>query len=332
MWAETSGLAYMEGYLPLNQKELALRFPQHVVRGHFVQDMSARIGKTAISFLEPSNQIRFSGRDLSGKPWAVTADAWRGGGLYSADLDHNGIVDIIYASYTGGNGLAPSMHVLILLLDASGRPVPSEMDGYFKIDGGGVKDLVDLDGNGRAELVRQSYDDGYWITSLYEARDAHWHLVKGPHGGREYPLYTRFTKRANRVSTTPAPGRHPIEDDLSNAFDSNNPALKVEHLDWADVQQSGNPKLRLSDRRRCEEIGWYATAVVVLDTPSRRVAATLGAPEEARQFLETIIRQGLSVHVTGSRRNRAESGPNRVGCFPEMVWADDVSPSHDGRP
>ena len=205
MWAETSGLAYMEGYLPLNQKELALRFPQHVVRGHFVQDMSARIGKTAISFLEPSNQIRFSGTDLSGKPWAVTADAWRGGGLYSADLDHNGIVDIIYASYTGGNGLAPSMHVLILLLDASGRPVPSEMDGYFKIDGGGVKDLVDLDGNGRAELVRQSYDDGYWITSLYEARDAHWHLVKGPHGGREYPLYTALRTERTGCRRRPHP-------------------------------------------------------------------------------------------------------------------------------
>src|SRR4051794_36108622 len=91
IWAPLHTVAYMEGYLPLSQKELALRFPQHVVRGSFVQEMSARIGHTTIRFLEPNNEIRFSGTDLSGRPWTVTAAAWRGGGLYSADLDQNGI-------------------------------------------------------------------------------------------------------------------------------------------------------------------------------------------------------------------------------------------------
>jgi hypothetical protein len=110
---------------------------------------------------------------------------------------------------------------------AGGRPVPSEMDGYFEIDASGFKDLIDLGGDGRAELVRQSYDDGYWITSLYEARDAHWHLIAGEHASRSFPIYTRFTNRANRVPTTPGPGRHPTEDDLSNDVDNFSGALLV---------------------------------------------------------------------------------------------------------
>src|SRR5207244_2167325 len=125
------------------------------------------------------NKVRFSGRDLAGKPWIVSASALMpGGAVYSADLDHNGLTDFIYAGYTGGNGLAPTMLVLTLLFDSAGRPVPTAMDGYVEIDGMVFKDIVDLDGDGRAELIRQSYDDGYWITSLYEARDAHWCLIR----------------------------------------------------------------------------------------------------------------------------------------------------------
>lgn len=334
IWAGPIGWAYMEGYLPLTQKELARRFPQHVVSSKFVQEMSTRIGQTAIRFVvDPNNEIHFSGKDLSGKPWTVAASAWRGGGLYAADLDHNGITDIIFASYTGGNGLAPPMHILTLLFDAAGRPVPSEMDGYFEIDARGVKDLVDLDGDGRAELIRQSWDDGYWVTSVYEARDAHWHLIRGAHADRQFPLYTRFTYRTNHVATTPAPGRHPREDDLSNAFDSNAPAVKIKHLTWADVQQSGMPRLQLSDGRNCGEVGWYSTAMVVLDSPERRVAATLGAPEEAQQFLQTIVRRGLPVQVIGWRRdNSAKPEGERAGCFPEMIWASDITRPKDGHP
>ncbi len=320
--------AYMKSYLPLSDTELAMRFPQRVLRSNFVQTMSVRIGTTTVRFLEPANGIQFTGKDLSGKPWTVTADAMQGGGLYSADLDHNGTDDLIYASYTGGVGLAPPMHVLTLLFDAAGRPVPSEMDGYFEIDSRGVKDLVDLDGDGRADLIRQSFDDGYWITSLYEAKDGHWHLVHGAHAARRYPLYTRFTNRSNRVPTTPGPGRSPIEDDLSNAVESAEP-VRIEHMKWANVQQPENLVLELSDGRRWEEIAWYSSAGVVLDAPDRRVAATLGAPEEAKQLLETIERRRLPVRVSGNRRNRPGTGTNERAPFsPEMVWAEDAGTSN----
>ena len=64
-----NAFAYMKGYLPLNETEPGMRFPQHVLRSNFVQEMSARIGTTNVPFLEPENEIQFSGKDLAGKPW-----------------------------------------------------------------------------------------------------------------------------------------------------------------------------------------------------------------------------------------------------------------------
>ena len=317
-----TGATYMKGYLPLKDSEIANRFPQRVLRAKFVQDMNAvRVGFATVRFLQETNEIQFSGVDGARKPWIVTADAMRGGGLYSADLDQNGTVDLIYAAYTGGNGLAPPMHVLTLLFDAAGRPVPCEMDGYFEVDGRGLEDLVDLDGDGRAELIRQAYDDGYWITSVYEARDAHWHRISGQHASRAFPIYTRFTNRANRVPTTPAPGRHPVEDDLSNDTTAYSGTLTAVH--WANVSQSENPELGLSDGTVCIPVAWYSSMVVVRDTADGRKAATLGAPEKAHGLLNEIMRAQIGVNVKGNRRY-AVTGDNKskpVRCVPETIWA-----------
>ena len=78
-WVPANTWAYIKGYLPLNNSELSLRFPQHGLWGRFVQEMSARVGSTTIRFIEPASEIRLSGVDLSGKLWTVTADALRGG-------------------------------------------------------------------------------------------------------------------------------------------------------------------------------------------------------------------------------------------------------------
>ena len=171
---------------------------------------------------------------------------------------------------------------------------------YFEIDKKGVKDLLDLDGDGRAELIRQAYDDGYWITSLYEAREGRWLLVKGTHGQRSFPLYTRFTNRPNQVPTLPTRGRNPIEDDLSN--DSPLFSSKLRAVNWAKVAQSENPELTLSDETICRPVAWLATMTVILDTKSGRETATLSAPEETRRLLETIRDRNLSVHIMVKRR------------------------------
>ena len=323
--------AYVKRYLPLTEAELSLRFPQHLVRKEFLPlvgdaQETLRIGSITVRFLEP-NRIQFSGTDLKGKRWTVTASEMMGGALYSADLDHNGTTDLIYACHTGGNGWAPSMQVLTLLFDKTGRPIPSEMDGYFEIDERGLKDLLDLDGDGRAELIRQAYDDGYWITSAYEARDAHWHRLGGEHGPRKFPIYTRFTNRTNRVPTTPAPGRHPTEDDLSN--DTTVFSGQITAVHWANIQTSENPEVELAGGVACRPVAWYSSMVVVLDTPNGRTAATLGASEEAHGILDAMMKSKVTVEVKGQRRYAVTgdrpSKPTR--CVPETIWGSEA-----GRP
>ena len=99
--------------------------------------------------------------------------------------------------------------------------------------------------------------------------------------------------------------------------------MTLERVEWADVQQSGDPMLRLSNGRECEMAGWYSSAAVIIDAPGGRSTATLGAPAEARKLLEEIARRRLPTRIAGNRRNR--SAPTKVDgkvwCSVEMVWA-----------
>jgi hypothetical protein len=276
----------------------------------------------ALIRLEKDGRLLITGKDHAGLDWRFVSH-WSpfGGGFYSADLDHNGTMDLIFASPTGGNGLAPSMHIVTLMFDHNGRPVPCEMDGYFETDHNGVIDLVDLDGDGRAELIRQAFDDGYWITSLYEARETRWHLVKGAHAQRSFPLYTRFTNRPNQVPTLPKQGRHPVEDDLSN--ESTLYTSRLRTIQWADVAESENPELTLLDGTICRPVAWYSSLTVILDTKSGRETATLQEPEEARSLLEKIRDRKLPIQIMG-RRRYAVTGDRPLkptACVPETVWA-----------
>ncbi|MEO8130725.1 MAG: hypothetical protein ABI822_26745, partial [Bryobacteraceae bacterium] len=103
-------------------------------------------------------------------------------------------------------------------------------------------------------------------------------------------------------------------------LDMGSPAVHLESMQWANVELSGNPILHFSNGRKCEEIGWYSTAVVVIDTPEKRTAATLGAPEEAKLLLDTIVRNRIAVRVAGSRRNRADPKASPGWCSVEMIW------------
>jgi hypothetical protein len=308
--------AYVKDYLPIADADLRKRVFQEEIPIDFVENATARFGSDTIR-LGDDGTVVISGKDKSGKPWEFRG-RWtsHGGAFYTADLDQNGSLDLLYASYAGGNGLAPSMHLTTLLFDRNGRPVPSEMDGYFELDSDGLKDLVDLNGDGRAELIRQSFNDGYWITSLYDARDARWWLVHGKQGRYAFPLYARFTTRPNRIATTPNAGRHPVEDDLANGSSSAAAAdLRITSVQWARVEASQDPTLRLSDGRICQPTAWYSTMSVMIDSPERRVEATLSDSDYVRELLNTIVAQGLSVQVLGHRGGRSSD------CIPEFISA-----------
>jgi hypothetical protein len=265
------------------------------------------------------HDLVLAGKDRLQKPWTVTI-CGEGVGLpyyaFTADLDHEGTPDLILICGTGGCGLAPSAHLQCFLFDANGRPVPFTADGYFDYDEHGIRDLLDLDGDGKADLIYMNYDDGYWITSLYQARNGRWQRFQGRSGDRTFPIYTRFTNRDNHTPVIPKTGRHPFAPDLSNASTNTRGALLG--YQWANVEQSEDIQLNVivpgSKRVTCEPVSWYSTFSAVLDEPrGRQVVSLAASAKSVRTLLDTIVARRSTVTVSGQRRQNRAS--------PELLWA-----------
>lgn len=164
---------------------------------------------------ETIRQLVFSGRDLKGKEWRLKTEGCSYcEAVYQGDLDHNGVRDLILASGTGGNGLAPPTYLIFLTFDRQGAPSLFRTAGFYELRESGIFEVADLDGDGRAELVYMAFDDGYWITNIYQMRDGRWRRAAGRVAGLRFPLYTRFTKLPNHTPVRPARGRHPLAPDL----------------------------------------------------------------------------------------------------------------------
>lgn len=88
--------------------------------------------------------------------------------------------------------------------------------GIKKIAALYVDDLLDLQGNGHTQLLDMQFNSGYWITSLYQVKDAKWQRVHGWFGKLSYPALTRFTYTPNRkLVLKPIAGRDPQTEDLA---------------------------------------------------------------------------------------------------------------------
>jgi len=60
------------------------------------------------------------------------------------------------------------------------------------------------------------FSDGYWVTDLYQVKEAHWQRVNGWFGQLHYPALSRFTYRPNRkLVKKPGAGRNPETGDLA---------------------------------------------------------------------------------------------------------------------
>lgn len=223
-----------QDYLPLTKRELSRRFPITYVGtlgaerpGYFPSVSDKPVPSTinvgpsgAVVTSTGEDNVVITGKDKHQHEWRVQLDPsalYYACRFYEADLDRNGTRDALLVYPTGGNGLAPTSHLLAITFDDAGRPVTFAAEGYFQELDGQIFDVVDLNGNGRAELIYMNYDDGYWITNIYEVRNGRWRRIVGRHGNRRYPLYTRFTFKPNHKPTLPKRGRHPTAPDLSNA-------------------------------------------------------------------------------------------------------------------
>lgn len=312
-------------YLPLTKTELGQPFvlkplgelgPASVLK-------KVAIGPSAAEIRVGEETLIIEGRDTAGKGWSVKSGVKMpglGGQMYVGDLDKNGFSDLVILAYTGGNGLAPGSHFISVMFDSSGRPTFFEADAYFEPGRNGFADLVDMDGDGKAELVHMTFDDGYWITDLYKARNARWGHVAGTFRGRRFPLYTRFTRRPNRKATTPMPGRHPFGPNLSNASPLLSGRLLSYKWQGGDDAETIGLIVKTETRKTitCSPDPWYSSFAIVVDNDKGREIVSLGAPAESiKSLLSEIIGKRYRIRLFGQRWANS--------CSPEILWA---SPSH----
>ncbi len=323
-------VAQNQDYLPLSRAETSRRFPVKLLGetgggrpGHFgtgsdgaAAPVRMSVGPSGSTFeMDEEGRAVIKGRDSVGAEWRVRLGNLSGYGsnLYTADLDRDKVNDLVIVSPTGGNGLAPTKHLIALTFDEKGRPIPFEADGYFEEDARGIFDLLDIDRDGRAELLYMNFDEGYWVTTLYEAEGGRWRRVEGAHGRRTYPLYTRFTNRPNRRPTVPR-GRKPFTPDLSN--DKPNTRGTLASYEWADISQSENIKLLVDadgGRVTCSPVAWFGSFGVVADSAEgREVITVYGNEEAAKASLEAAVKAKSAVTLYGRR--------SAEGCSPEWVW------------
>jgi hypothetical protein len=324
-----------QGYLPLTRAEVQKKFPVKYLGtlgsgsnrpGYFEaipdKPLPARIniGPSGATLTEAGdNDLVIAGKDRRNKDWSIRlGDSVRSysSRFYEADLDRNGTRDAVLVIPTGGNGLAPTNHLFAITFDERGRPLTFEADGYFEEVDEKIFDLVDLNQNGRAELIYMNYSDGYWITNIYEVRNARWQRVVGGHGTRVYPLYTRFTIRENHRPTTPKRGRHPFAPDLSNT--SPRFAGRLVSYKWANVTQSEDISLTLRDKLGhavvSKPASWVASFAILLDRDEGRQIVSLSAePGAVKSLLETIIANHYEIALYGERLPGTSS--------PELMWA-----------
>ncbi|MBU4306034.1 MAG: hypothetical protein KJ893_10525 [Candidatus Omnitrophica bacterium] len=121
--------------------------------------------------------------------------------VYRGDLDGNGLKDFIIFYWYGGCGLAVNWNKVEIFLK-------KQTDGYQKISydtlASGLEDFVDLNNNGRYEvIIADIYSGGkhtYFAYNIYEFKD--YKLVRADSKFNGFPKFIWFTHKPNDKDTT----------------------------------------------------------------------------------------------------------------------------------
>lgn len=180
---------------------------------------AARVTFDGITATRRPEEVHLTGRAKSGKRWeahlcvSCMVEVWR------ADLDRNGIQDYVF--FGGGpffNGrMTPLYSFTILQMDHQGLPVPFFTVAYRGENGEGIKHLVDLDHDGRPELLISTYDEavsdsrvgpfcsGHWTNQLYRFRNLGVEEIRGVVGGLSFPLVHDWSYRGSQCNEEETP-------------------------------------------------------------------------------------------------------------------------------
>jgi hypothetical protein len=225
--------SFASAELPIPGELLKRRFPQVELGDCSLQlEASQLSGSEATRTLQAGGitlrtgaraLLSVEGADLGGNAWRIALRNQPGGcTAWHADLDHNGREDLIITTFNPTSD-GKDVTLTIIMIDDRGRPVPWQAPGYFDVDDHGVRDLLDLDQDGRAELAYLHLEGGRFegqrsSLSLYKAGKAHWQRMSGRLAGLLFPILR------------PAGAKLTEDPDLSNAIDPRKISLGITSL------------------------------------------------------------------------------------------------------
>lgn len=291
-----AGSAVNLDYCPIPRTILeARRFAQRPL-GDCVHDQEREarliLAGRPIIFRMRDGWTEISGQTSPGKPWRVRTGAFTlGCSAIAADFDRNGRADLLIGTGNFGTSLAPWSRLFFLLFDTAGHPVPWQMYGFFtESKGKTVEDLLDINGDGRAELLDMQSGEHYWSTGLYEARDARWRRVEGRWGGFRFPLWTQSAEPA---AGTPAPSPLPDESNVLPAMPVTLTAATAEEIRFSDGRSSRrSPDTLVIDQPQLRRI-YFSPRFADSD------------PEALREMRELAARRTPVYAILGGRAGQA---------------------------
>lgn len=266
-------------------------------------------------------EVVLRGTSQKGKAWEAHLHAldevWKG------DLDGNGVDDfVLIASGPYFNGrITPVFSISILLMGDDRLPVPF-FTAVYKGEGGiGIKHIVDLDHDGRAELLTSWYDEaasdplvgvfcsGHWVTQLYRFREFRAEEVQGKIANLTFPFVHNWSYRG----TGCAVGSNSNVEVQAPTLHEHGTAMQREVS--ATIVGRREESIEILPVRGCRSI---QAPVVVYDRLTVRMIAIENLWDSAKYDLEEAIRRdGAPVRLSGLE-DRQHDGY----CSANLIWGD----------
>jgi hypothetical protein len=268
-------------------------------------------------------EARLRGRGKSGKPWDVSMCDTCFDEVRRGDLDRNGTQDyVVFGVGPYGNGrTAPSFSLTILLMDDDALPVPFFTVVYHGENGLGLKHLVDLDHDGRAELLISTYDEtasdpgaavfgsGHWITQLYRFTNFAADEFRGTLGGIRFPLVKSWTY--GQAGSIHPPVKTPVLFEHGTSIEG--------ELSTKLRRRAGSDLWAIDPVSGCKAI---ATHTVVFDQEGvREISFENLRNAHPSALIERIRGAGVPVKLRGVDRWMGNGD-----CSVNLLWASDAAP------
>ena len=244
--------------------------------------------------------------------------------VWRADLDGNGTQDYVFfgvGPYFNGR-MTPVFSLSILLMDTQGLPVPFFTVVYHGENGAGIKHVVDLDRDGRAELLISTYDEnpsdthvgpfcsGHWTNQLYRFTNYGVEEIRGTIGGRNFPFVHDWTYRDTQCTKE----EKPVSSILPPTLYEHGTSTRDELVTTLRESNEDSSRIAIAPVGGCRAI---CPHVVLYDRSQiRQIAFPNLFNSYDADLLDAIRRDGVAVKLRGVDRWMGNGD-----CSVNLMWA-----------